>query len=311
MTQPPSSRAPRTTALQVVAGIRLDGARVIVTGAAGDLGLETVRALASAGAEVVAAVRDVVRAEAALRDVPGRVQVDQLDLGDLKSVRAFAARQGGRPLQLLINNAGVMNVPYAVSAQGVETHLAVNHLGHFLLTVLLTPALAQGAPSRVVTLSSSAHRAAPLDFDDLNFHRRPYDAHLAYAQSKTANALFTLELDRFAEPRGIRAFAVMPGVIETGLMRTTTPEEIAALKVRLSHAVKTAPEGAATSVWAAVAPELAGRGGLYLEDCAIAEPGDPLRPGRGVYPHAQDPEAAARLWRWSQSVAGPSRTDLV
>jgi NAD(P)-dependent dehydrogenase (short-subunit alcohol dehydrogenase family) len=295
---------PRTNAMDIIAGQDLVNRTAIVTGAAGGLGLETVRALSAAGASVVAAVRDVDRGKAALKDVRGHVEIEPLNLQDLASVRQFAERWGNRSLNYLINNAGVMNVPFGLTAQGVEMHLGVNHLGHFVLTLLLFQALERGSPSRVVTLSSSAHRMGPLEFDDMNFERRPYDAHIAYAQSKTANALFALGLDRFGARRGVRSFAVMPGVIVTGLMRTMSDVDVDVMKMRMRHALKSTSEGASTVVWAAVAPELSDRGGLYLENCAEAGPGDPNRPGRGVFPHARDPELAAQLWRWSAQFSG-------
>lgn len=295
---------PRTTALEVVEGLNLSGRTAIVTGAAGGLGLETVRALASAGAHIVAAVRDGQAAKSVLSAIKGSIEVEPLELDNLDSVRAFATRWGSRPINFLINNAGIMNVPYGLSAQGVENHLSVNHIGHFLLTLLLLPALERGAPSRVVNVSSSAHRLGAMDFSDPNFKQRPYIPMQAYGQSKTANALFTIALDRFAASRGVRSFSLMPGVIQTGLMRYQSEADTDALMERMRHAFKNAEEGAATSVWAAVAPELNGKGGLYLENCQLAEPAQPDVIGKGVSPHAQDPEAAAQLWRWSLGVVG-------
>ena len=292
-----------STAAEVAAGHDLAGRTAIVTGGASGLGLETVRALAGAGATVVVAARDTEAARAVLKDVPGSIEVEALDLSDLASVRAFAERWGARPLNLLINNAGVSITPFGHTAQGFETQLGTNHLGHFLLTRLLTPALERGAPARVVCLSSRAHAFAEMDFDDPNFERRPYDPTVAYCQSKTANALFALEYDRRHRGRGIRAFSLMPGVIPTPLMRHMTEEETKALLGRYQDRIKTPAQGAATTIWAALAPELEGQGGIYLEDCAPAphavNPGD-----EGVHPHVRDTAAAERLWAWSEEVTG-------
>lgn len=296
---------PHSTAREVAKGRDLTGRTAIVTGGASGIGLETVRALAEIGARLVVGVRDVEAAKRALSSIEGNIEVAKLDLADLDSVRAFASAWQGQPLHLLINNAGIMNVPLARTREGIESHLGVNHLGHFLLTDLLADALRRGAPSRVVTLSSSAHRLSPFEFDDPNFERRSYDPMLAYGQSKTANALFAVEHDRRSRSFGVRSFALMPGIIRTRLMRHVPEDALDALEQRMAHAVKNPEQGASTSVWAALAPELDGQGGLYLEDCAQAERADANGvPGRGVTAHALDPGAAAELWRWSAQHVG-------
>jgi NAD(P)-dependent dehydrogenase (short-subunit alcohol dehydrogenase family) len=305
-----------STAMDVVEGVDLRGRNAIVTGAASGIGVETARALAAAGAAVTLAVRNVAKGEGVAADIrkttPGTtVTVEALDLGELASVRAFAARllASKAPLHILVNNAGVMACPLARTAEGHESQFATNHLGHFLLGAGLAPALKAGAPSRVVSLSSTGHRLSPIHFDDVDFDSRPYDKWLAYGQSKTANALFALELERRGAASGVSANAVHPGGIMTGLQQHLTTEEMNALgwldedgKPRFGF--KTPAQGAATSVWAAVAPELAGHGGRYLEDCNEAEPAQKGIPFAGVHPHARDPEAAARLWDVSERMVG-------
>jgi NAD(P)-dependent dehydrogenase (short-subunit alcohol dehydrogenase family) len=295
-----------TTTADVLDGIALEGKTVLVTGASGGLGAETARALAAKGASVTLAVRDVAKGEkvaASIRESTGnaRVDVGRLDLTDPESVRAFAkdwlATHGS--LQLLINNAGIMACPLERTKAGFEIQFATNHLGHFLLTGLLMPALRAGAPGRIVNLSSAGHRFGGVDFGDIHFERRPYDKWLAYGQSKTANILFTRELDRRLAPSGIRSHAVHPGVIMTELARHLTPDDIKDLMDRAPGdgglEWKTVEAGAATSCYAATAPELEGRGGLYLEDCAVAEPMESESSQRGYAPHAVDAEAATLL----------------
>jgi NAD(P)-dependent dehydrogenase (short-subunit alcohol dehydrogenase family) len=305
-----------STALEVIRGVDLSGCDVIVTGGSSGLGTETARALAASGAMVTITARDpqagAIAAAGINRQVGAeRVRVEQLELGNLVSVRAFADRWGRRPLRFLINNAGVMACPLAYTDDGFELQLGTNHLGHFLLTVLLTPALELGGPSRVVSLSSAGHFYGDFDFDDPHYHRRVYHPFAAYGQSKTANALFAVEYDRRCKDCGIRAFSVMPGMIVTKLGRHMTPELRAELGLSSDTAkpgsvrYKSAEQGAATSVWAAIAPELDGMGGLYLEDCAEAVPYTPGLPrGQGVKPHALNPETAARLWDFSEKSVG-------
>jgi len=305
-----------STTSDVIEGIDLSNRQAIVTGGASGIGMETARALAAAGARVTIAARkleDGAKAAAAINaDFPNkRVQVRQLDLASLASVRQFAAHWENQPLDILVNNAGVMACPLSYTEDGFETQFGVNHLGHFLLTLLLTPALQRGAPSRVVSLSSVAHIDNDINLEDPYFRSRDYDPFVSYGQSKTANILFAAEYDRRHRDKGIRAFSVMPGVIDTQLMRHLSLE----IKTKLGLApgprgapaarqrkYKTVEQGAATSVWAAVAPELQGLGGLYLEDCAetkLLVPGE-RRAGK-VAPFAMDADAAQRLWAFSES----------
>ena len=306
-----------TDARDVVAGQDLTGVVAIVTGGATGIGIETARALAEAGAEVAIAVRKPDLAEAAVADIAktakGKVSWSMLDLSSFKSIRAFAERWGDRPLNLLINNAGVMACPLAYTEDGLEMQIGTNHFGHFLLSVLLAPNLVAGAKSgwtsRLVSLSSIGHRRAPVNFDDPNFRHRPYDKWEAYGQAKTANALFAVGFDRRFKNQGVRAFAVMPGGIMTPLQRHLPIEEQKAMgwidddgKVR--DGFKTPQQGASTSVWAAVGAELDDAGGLYLEDLAQAVPWSPEHPWSGVMPYALDPEAADRLWTLSVETTG-------
>lgn len=311
----------RSTASDVIEGIDLSEKRAIITGGASGIGIETARAFAQAGAEVTLAVRNVAEGErvaASLNDDAGKalVRAQALDLSDLGSVRAFADGWRDDPLNFLVNNAGVMACPLSRTKDGFETQIGVNHLGHFLLSVLLVPALSRGAPSRLVALSSSAHVNSPMNFDDPHFRVREYQPFAAYAQSKTANALFALEFDRRYRDQGIRAFSVMPGVIsETNLIRHMTPDLVQASGLQAPSTpsddargpifYKNLQQGAATTIWAAVSRELDGQGGLYLHDCQVAQAFSPALPrGHGVHDHARDPVIARTLWSWSEREVG-------
>jgi NAD(P)-dependent dehydrogenase (short-subunit alcohol dehydrogenase family) len=282
------------------------------------LGRETARALAARGAAVTLAGRDAARMQAVAAEVAaqtGNPAVDalELDLASLAAVRDAAVRyRGMHPrFDLLINNAGVMACPLARSADGHEMQFAVCHLGHFLFTCLLVPGLLEGAPARIVNLSSAGHKLSPVRFEDLDFHDRPYDKWDAYGQAKTANILFSVALQQRLGPMGVCANAVHPGAIaETRLGRYLQPEDIGTLLERSGRAgtglrYKSLQAGAATTVWAAVAPELAGRGGLYLEDCAVsAIDDDPAAWAGGYRSYAVDPQAAERLWQMSEAIVG-------
>ncbi|HQR04487.1 MAG: SDR family NAD(P)-dependent oxidoreductase [Proteobacteria bacterium] len=304
----------RSTAADIVSGHDLAGRNAIVTGASSGIGIETVRALADAGARVVLAVRDTTAGEAVARSIGGDTSVEFLDLARLDSVRAFAARQSRRPLHLLINNAGVMATPQGYTTDGFETQLGINHLGHFLLTLLLTPALLQAAPARVIQVSSAGHQIADMDFDDPHFRQRAYHPFVAYGQSKTANSLFAVGYNARHAARGITTNAVMPGAVVTNLGRHVTPELSREMGwVREDGSVpdmiwKTPAQGAATSLWAAVGRELEGQGGRYLEDCQEAVPWTSAHPLLGVKPYALDPARADRLWSFSLDAVGLEAT---
>ncbi|TMH10598.1 MAG: SDR family NAD(P)-dependent oxidoreductase [Betaproteobacteria bacterium] len=307
----------RSTALDVVRGLDLRGSHAIVTGGASGLGLETSRALAATGIDLTLAVRNREQGDAAarrLRDETGnpKVRVAALDLADLASVQRFADAWYDAPLHILVNNAAIMACPLTRTAQGWEAQFATNHLGHFALTTALMPALLKGAPSRVVTLSSSGHKISGVEFDDIHFEHREYDKWKAYGQAKSANALMSLGLHLRHGDDGITANAVHPGGIMTGLQKFLPIEEMRALGWLKPDDTpldlfKTPAQGAATSVWAATAAELQGHGGLYLEDCAQSVPAEPTQRAFGYSPHIMDRDGALRLWQMSEAMLAQAR----
>ena len=297
----------QSTAAEVIAGIDLSGQRAIVTGGSSGIGVETARALAGAGAGVTLAVRDTSAGHRTAADITAstgnrEVHVGRLDLADRASVAAFTAAWSG-PLNLLINNAGVMALPsLQLTPEGWEMQFATNHLGHFALALGLHDALADAGEARIVSLSSRGHLRSPVIFDDLNFASRRYDPWLAYGQSKTANVLFAVEANRRWGGAGITANAVHPGAVDTNLPRHMDPDELAALLAAGTFVYKTPAQGAATSVLVATSPQLKGVGGRYFEDCheaAVLDPGAPETTQHGVAAYAVDPEAADRLWQVS------------
>lgn len=301
----------RSTAAEVIAGHDLTGKRAIVTGGYSGLGLETVRALTDAGVEVVVPARRPDTAAAALADLTA-VHVHPLDLGDLDSVAAFTERMRaeGTPIDLVMNVAGVMASPFALTPQGWESQFGTNHLGHFALVAGVADLLAPGA--RVIAYSSGAHFRSPVRFDDVNFAESPYDPWVAYGQSKTADALFAVGLDARVAARGIHAYSVHPGGILTDLQRHLPREEMVRRQWIDADGTpnprfKTPAQGASTGLWAATAPELADRGGVYCEDCSVARvvPSDAadLTAG-GVKEWAVDVDAADRLWSLSVQATG-------
>src|SRR3954451_8283785 len=304
-----------STATDVLEGLDLTGKLVIVAGGYSGLGIETTKALAAAGAHVVVPARRRAHAEEVLAGVDG-VEVQELDLGDLDSVHAFAARflASGRALDILINNAAIMAAPETRGGQGWEAQFATNHRGHFTLTNLLWPALtAAPGGARVVALSSSGHKRSGIVFDDIMFERRPYEKWQAYGQAKTANSLFAVQLDALGQDAGVRAFAVHPGGILTPLQRHLSKEEMIGFgwidedRNGIQERFKTPEQGASTSTWAATSPQLAGMGGVYCEDTDVARPTDPDAEDarfRGVDAHAIDREDAARLWTVSAQLTG-------
>ena len=297
-----------STALDVVAGHDLTGTRAVVTGGASGIGVETVRALAAAGAEVTIAVRNPEQGAAAAQDVVGTtgntsVRVAPLDLLDLDSVARFVDAWEG-PLHLLVNNAGVMALPQlTVTDRGWETQFATNHLGHFALTTGLHGALAAADGARIVSVSSTGHLRSPVVFDDIHFAQREYDPWSAYGQSKTANVLLAVEATRRWADDGIVANALMPGGIMTNLQRHVSQDVIDGWeKAQREGTVtfKTPEQGAATSLVAAVSPEFA-TGGHYLEDCQEARTvGDDEETRTGVRAWALDADNARRLWEVSE-----------
>ncbi|WP_439660186.1 SDR family NAD(P)-dependent oxidoreductase [Lentzea sp. HUAS TT2] len=289
-----------STAAEVAEGVDLTGKRVIVTGAASGIGVETARALAGRGAEVTLAVRNTEAGERTARDIGGNVHVTRLDLTDLASVEAFVSAWNG-PLHVLVANAGVMATPEQYTEQGWEWQFATNHLGHFALANGLHPALRAAGGARIVVVSSTGHMISPVIFDDVNYAFRTYDPWSAYGQSKTANVLFAVEATRRWADDGITANALMPGAIFTNLSRHL---DMTTHEVDLTT-IKTAEQGAATSVLLATSPLLEGIGGRYFDDCNEA----PVVDGRGEAPplhgvarYAVDQDNAARLWTYSETL---------
>ncbi|MFD0065412.1 SDR family NAD(P)-dependent oxidoreductase [Streptomyces sp. NPDC056690] len=300
----------RSTADDVLEGIDLTGRLALVTGGYSGIGIETTRALTKAGARVVVPARRVGAAQENLAGIDG-VEVAELDLGDLDSVRAFAEGflATGRPLDIVIDSAGIMACPETRVGPGWEAQFATNHLGHFALVNRLWPAIEPGG-ARVVSVSSTGHHASPVRWDDVHW-RNGYDKWEAYGQAKTANALFAVQLDRLGRDRGVRAFSLHPGGILTPLQRHLPKQEMVERgwidedgNLLYPEAFKTPQQGAATQVWAATSPQLNGMGGVYLEDCDIAEPAPADGTRVGVKEWATDPEQAARLWTLSAELTG-------
>lgn len=304
-----------STTDEVLAGKDLSGQTVFITGANSGLGQETARAMASKGAHVVMAGRDQAKldeAVAAIRDGLPKAALDTItiDLTSLESIRAATsrARQRFDRIDILINNAGVMATPFMHTHDGFEMQFGTNHLGHFAMTAELMPLIERGTAKRIVNLSSRGHFMGPVRFDDPNFEHGPYDPWASYGQSKTANVLFSVGLEQRFAVLGIHAYAVHPGGIQTNLGRHMTEEMVAGLMQRVTtsdsgFAWKTIPQGAATSCWAATAEELEGKGGVYCEDCHVAEVDDESTV-EGVRSYALNPSFADQLWKLSEELTG-------
>lgn len=297
------------TAMQVVDGIDLSGKTCVITGASSGLGRESARALAAAGAHVVLAARNQEALAQTVRwiatEVPkASTSTVQLDLTALDNVAAAASaiRDITPVIDVLMNNAGVMFTPLGRTHDGFELQIGTNHFGHFELTRLLVPQLAAAGTARIVALSSGGHIMGDVDFDDPNWEHREYDKFAAYGASKTANILHVIEADRRLRDVGIRAYAVHPGTVATSLARYMSRSDFSQVR---KHAAVNGPEpsdgfldfttpefGAATQVWAAVSPQLAGRGGLYLEDCGVS----------AAAAHARHRQRAAELWDLSEKL---------
>jgi NAD(P)-dependent dehydrogenase (short-subunit alcohol dehydrogenase family) len=312
-----------STAGDVIKGIDLSGKIAIVTGGYSGIGVETARALRSAGARVIVPTRDREKAIRALDGID--VEVEAMDLLDQASIDAFAERfvASGQPLHILVNSAGIGGAPLTRDARGYELHFATNHLGHFQLAMRLWPALRQANGARVVAVSAWAHSRAPIVFEDPNFEHREYVSWMAYGQSKTANILFALALDERARAYGVRAFSLHPGsIVSTGLSKYVPSELLRAVGlvdedgnpiIDPAKNMKTVEQGAATSVWCATSPQLDGMGGVYCHNCDIAPlvsetlAANPIGSmALGVMPHAVDPQAADRLWSLSEQLTGVS-----
>jgi len=308
-----------STTDEVLQGINLSGKRVLVTGVSAGLGVETARALAAHGAQVIGAARDLSKAQAATEQVRaqaasgGSLSLVQLDLASLDSVRRCAdgLLEAGKPFDVIIANAGVMACPKGTTADGFETQFGTNHLGHFVLVNRTASLLQPG--SRLVNLSSAGHRYADVNLEDPNFEHSPYAEFIAYGRSKTANVLFAVEFDRRHKARGVRATAVHPGGIRTELSRHLTPATLEKLIAEINasqpkgsapFSYKSIPQGAATSVWAACVADAEAIGGRYCEDCHVAEVVSDPRLRGGVQPYAIDSERAQALWRKSEELVG-------
>jgi NAD(P)-dependent dehydrogenase (short-subunit alcohol dehydrogenase family) len=302
----------QSTSDDVLRGIDLTGKRALVTGVSAGLGIETARALAAHGAEVIGTARDLQKARAATAAIHqaygDRFSMVELDLASLASVAAAAdaLRAAGKPLDLVIANAGVMATPFGRTRDGFETQFGTNHLGHFLLLNRLADLIPSGG--RVVCVSSTGHQFADLDLTDPNFERRLYDPISAYGGAKTAVNLFVVEFDRRHKARGVRAAAVHPGGILTELARHMSPELIERMIARVmaetdtssaERGYKSVAQGAATTLWAGVTAPAEMVGGRYCEDCAVAKV---AAKGAGVRPYSVDPQRAALLWEQSEQL---------
>lgn len=310
-----------STTDDVLAGVDLTGKRVLVTGVSAGLGVETARALAAHGADVVGAARDLAKAERATAPVReaaaaggGSLELIALDLASLASVRraADALLADGRQFDVVIANAGVMATPFGKTADGFETQFGTNHLGHFVFVNRIASLIRDGG--RLVNLASAGHRFSDVDLDDPNFETTAYDPWIAYGRAKTANVLFAVEFDRRHRDRGVRAAAVHPGGIHTELGRHMSSEDMDALVAQLEAAntaaglpayrFKSIPQGAATSVWAAIVADPGTIGGRYCEDCHVAAltEGEGIRDGVRAY--ALDGDRAKALWAKSEELVG-------
>lgn len=311
-----------STAEDVIKGIDLTGKTAVVTGGYSGIGLETARVLRNAGAEVIVPARDLNKAAETLKGID--VTIGELNLMDPASINAFAENfnASGKPLHILVNSAGIMANPLTRDARGYESQFSTNHLGHFQLVNKLWPALLKANGARVIAVSSRGHRFSPVVLEDVNFNNREYERWSAYGQSKTANILFALELDKRGKTDNIRAFSLHPGsIVGTGLGVHLTKEELLAAGVidengkpilDAERGLKTIEQGASTSVWCATSPQLNDLGGLYCEDNEVSPlmPEDTTRSLNigasarfaGVMPYAVDPEAAERLWSLSEQL---------
>lgn len=318
-----------STSEEVINGIDLSGKIAIVTGGYAGIGLETVKAFTSAGAKVIVPARDLDKAAKNLEGV-ANIEIEKMDLMDPDSITAFAQKflSSGRPLHLLINNAGIMWVPLQRDARGYESQLSTNHLGHFQLTALLWPALVKANGARVVNVSSWGHHFSDFNFEDPNFEKRDYETLLGYGQSKTANILFSVELDRRGQESRVRAYSLHPGAIaDTDLKRHLSDEELRGLGVydadnKVIHdpskGLKNLSQGASTTVWCATSPQLHNIGGVYCENTEVAKI-DPagnenheefadrmsdVKKLTGVTPYALNENSAKRLWELSEIMTG-------
>lgn len=307
----------QSTAAEVIAGIDLTGKIVIVTGGNTGIGLETVKVLSSAGATIIVPARDVDKAKTNLTGIQN-VEIEPMDLMNPDSIDDFARRfiASGRPLHLLINNAGIMWVPLRRDHRGIESQLATNYLAQFQLTANLWPALKQAKGARVINVSSQGHHFAPFDFNDPNFEHREYETLAAYGQSKTAVNLFSLELNNRARAHQVQVFSLHPGSIAgTELGREASLELWQQMGLcdaegniipEIAASLKSVPQGAATTVWCATSPALNNLGGVYCEDVEVASLAPDNAMSGGVKAYSLDENNAKRLWKLSEEMTGIS-----
>ncbi len=315
-----------STTEDVLSGIDLRGKRILVTGVSAGLGVETARSLAAHGAKVIGAARDLLKAEKASAQVRkdaiagGSLELIEVDLASLKSVRACADRllAKGELLDVIIANAGVMATPFGHTVDGFETQFGTNHLGHFVLVNRIASLISDGG--RLINLSSAGHRYSNVNLEDPNFERTEYEPFVAYGRSKTANILFAVAFDRRYRGRGVRAAAVHPGGIQTELGRYSEPGRIEKLIAQINQELaaegkgpfqwKSVPQGAATSVWAAVVAPADEVGGQYCENCHVGRIVPDATPitviSEGVRAYALDPNNAEALWKKSEELVGES-----
>lgn len=310
----------QSTTTDIIKGIDLSGKIAVVTGGNTGIGLETTKTLAAAGATVIVPARNVEKARKNLEGV-ANVEIEVMDIMNPASITAFAEKflASGRPLHFLINNAGIMWVPLRRDQRGIESQLATNYIGQFHLTALLWPALKQANGARVVNVSSLGHHMSPFNFDDPHFEHHTYETLQAYGQSKTASNLFSLELDNRAKSYNVRAYSVHPGSIAgTELGREASVElfqqmgfldSSGNMRPEVLATLKTIPQGAATTVWAATSPLLNNIGGVYCEDADIAEllsadPANVKLHKSGVQPYSLDEHNAKHLWALTEEMTG-------
>lgn len=312
-----------STTNEVIKGISLKGKTAIVTGGYAGIGLETTKTFVQAGATVIVPARDIEKAKKNLAGLVN-VEVEAMDLMDFDSINAFAEKflASNRPLDLLINNAGIMWVPLRRDARGYESQLSTNHLGHFQLTARLWPALKKANSARVVNVSSYGHQIAPFNFDDPNFEHHEYQTLLGYGQSKSANNLFAVELDARGAKLGIRAYSLHPGSVNHTDLGREAPMELyqqmgthdadGNIFPEVEKKLKQLSQGAATTVWCATSSLLNEIGGVYCEDADVAEldlgniEHQMSEPStlRGVQPYSVDEANAKRLWDLSEALLG-------
>lgn len=305
----------QSTSHEVIKGIDLTGKIAIVTGGNTGIGLETTNTLASAGATVIVPARDMEKARQNLDGI-ANVEIQKMDLLDHDSINEFTEKfiASGRPLHILINNAGIMWIPFRKDKRGIESQLATNHLSHFQLTAKLWPALKRANGARIINVSSQGHQFAPFNFEDPNYSHREYETLQAYGQSKTASNLFALELDNQAKKYNVRAYSLHPGSIGGTELGREAPLELfqnmgfldadGNMLPEIVASLKTIPQGAATTLWCATSPLLNDIGGVYCEDSEIAVLASDQEMSKGVKGYSLDQTNAKRLWTLSEELTG-------